>query len=189
MFKYITSARYPGNWRGTMYAFVIHWKEQVAQYEKLELENVPPKQKLHMHQNTVGDVSDLANVKQLSDQVVARGGSLLEFEGYMELLLSACSTYDKLHNNARQSGQRNVYASNVDYNQDASYKDHTMEVFHVDTDLADIMAYSTDTRYPSSRTDSSTSGASPFLPREEWLKYLLKRKKKFWQSAAKKEVI
>ena len=42
LLKYITSASYPQNWRGTSDAFVLHWKEQVAQYEKLELENVPP---------------------------------------------------------------------------------------------------------------------------------------------------
>jgi hypothetical protein len=35
LLKYITSARFPGNWRGTSYAFVLHWKEQVAHYEKL----------------------------------------------------------------------------------------------------------------------------------------------------------
>ena len=107
--------RYPGNWRGTSYAFVLHRKEQVDQYEKLELEDVFPKQKLRTLQNTVDDGADLANVKQLSDQVVARGEASIDFEGYMELLVSACSTYDKLHTNARQSGQRNLYASNVDY--------------------------------------------------------------------------
>jgi hypothetical protein len=26
LLKYITSARYPGSWRGTSYAFVLHWK-------------------------------------------------------------------------------------------------------------------------------------------------------------------
>jgi hypothetical protein len=36
LLKYITSARYPGNWCGTSYAFVLHWKEQVMQYKKLE---------------------------------------------------------------------------------------------------------------------------------------------------------
>jgi hypothetical protein len=50
------------------------------QYEKLELENVPPKQKLQMLQNIVGAIADLANVKQLSDQMVARGGANLGFE-------------------------------------------------------------------------------------------------------------
>jgi hypothetical protein len=48
LLQYITTARFPGNWRGTSYAFVLHWKEQVAQYEKLELESFPPKQKLRM---------------------------------------------------------------------------------------------------------------------------------------------
>jgi hypothetical protein len=46
LLKYITSARYPGNWRGTSYAFVSHWKDQVMHYEKLKLENVSPNQKL-----------------------------------------------------------------------------------------------------------------------------------------------
>ena len=46
LLKYMTSARCPGNRRGTSYAFILHWREQVAQYEKLELEDVPPKQKL-----------------------------------------------------------------------------------------------------------------------------------------------
>jgi hypothetical protein len=27
LLQYITTARYPGNWRGTSYAFVLHWKE------------------------------------------------------------------------------------------------------------------------------------------------------------------
>ena len=95
----------------------------------------------------------------------------------MELLLSACATYDKLHNNARQSGQLTVYASNVDYNHEASYKDYTMEVFHVDTDLEDIMTYSTSTSYPSNRTAFSSNGASPFLPREEQHKLSSEKKK------------
>ena len=141
-----------------------------------------------MLQNTVGDVADLANVKQLSDQVVARGGSSLDFEGYIELLLSACSTYDKLHTNVRQSGQRNVYASNIDFNPHEPV-DHCMEVFHVDTDLSDIMAYSTNTGYTSNRPDASSIGTSPFLPREEWLKLPLKRRKRFWRKDAKREAI
>lgn len=30
LLQYITTTRYPGNWRGTSYAFVLHWKEQVT---------------------------------------------------------------------------------------------------------------------------------------------------------------
>ena len=43
LLQYITTARYPGNWRGTSYSFVLHWKEQVMQYERLELEDFPAK--------------------------------------------------------------------------------------------------------------------------------------------------
>jgi hypothetical protein len=35
--QYITTARYPGNWCGTTYGFVLHWKEQVVKYERLEM--------------------------------------------------------------------------------------------------------------------------------------------------------
>jgi hypothetical protein len=143
LLKYITSARYPGNWRGTSYAFVLHWKEQVTQYEKLELEDIPPKQKLRMLQNTVTDIADLANVKQLSDQMVARGDPPLTFEGYIELLLSACSTYDKSNTTTRQSGQRNVYAATMEYEEDICYDANSTEIFHVDTDISEIIANTT----------------------------------------------
>jgi hypothetical protein len=94
LLQYITTTRFPGNWRCTAYGFVLHWKEQVMKYEKLELEDFPPK-KLRMIQDAVGDITELAYVKQISDQDVARGNKPLAYEGYMEILLSACSTYDK----------------------------------------------------------------------------------------------
>jgi hypothetical protein len=57
LLQYITTTRLPGNWRGTAYGFALHWKEQVMRYEKLELEAFPPKQRLRMLQNAVGDVT------------------------------------------------------------------------------------------------------------------------------------
>jgi hypothetical protein len=64
LLKYITSAWYPGNWRGTAYACVLHWKEQVKRYETLEAKDFPLKQKLRMIQNAIGDVTELDLVKQ-----------------------------------------------------------------------------------------------------------------------------
>jgi hypothetical protein len=49
LLEYMTG---PGNWRGTVYSFVLHWKEQVSYYEKLELEDIAPKQKLRTLKNT-----------------------------------------------------------------------------------------------------------------------------------------
>jgi Reverse transcriptase (RNA-dependent DNA polymerase) len=169
LLKYITSARYPGNWKGTSYAFVLHWKEQVAHYEKLELEAIPPKQKLRMLQNSVGDVPDLANVKQLSDQIVARGENQLGVEGYLELLLSACSTYDKKHASTRPPGQRNVYNVNTEMDDDGFYDANSNnDVFHVDTDVTDILAHSSNVRSQSSLT-SRGSSMSSFIPKTEWM--------------------
>jgi SpoU rRNA methylase family enzyme len=39
--------------------------------QKLELEEFPPKQKLRMLQNAIGEVSDLAYVKQIGDQDIS----------------------------------------------------------------------------------------------------------------------
>jgi hypothetical protein len=117
-----------------------------------------------MLQNTVGDVTDLANVKQLGDQIIARGGPSLDFEGYIELLLSACSTYDKNHATPNKSGPRNVYTTDITHDamvEEANYDVHSTEVFHVDTDISDIVAHA---------TDIQRKGNSSFLPREEWLK-------------------
>jgi hypothetical protein len=112
--KYITSARFPGDWRGTAYSFVLHWKEQVSYYKQLELEDIPPKQKLRMLKNTVADVTDLESVKRIEDQNIAREKAPLGWEEYLELWLSACSDYNKSHNNARPE-QPNIYATNVAY--------------------------------------------------------------------------
>ena len=169
LLKYITSARYPGNWKGTSYAFVLHWKEQVSHYEKLENEQVPPKQKLRMLQNTVGDVPDLANVKQLNDQVVARGGNNLGFEEYLELLLSACSTYDKTHATIRPPGQRKVYSTNVELDNEEFYDATSDELFNVDTEVSDILVHSSNTQGQfSSATNTGNKGS--FIPKADWLK-------------------
>jgi hypothetical protein len=95
LLKYITITQYPGTWQGTSHAFLLHWKEQIMKYEKLKLEAFPPKQKLSLLQNAVGDVAELSYIKQIGDQDVACGYQPLTYESYMELLLLAYSTYDK----------------------------------------------------------------------------------------------
>jgi hypothetical protein len=95
LLQYITTTQFTGNWRGTAYAFVLHWNEQVMKYDTLENEVIPPKQKLQIIQNALGDVTELSYVQQICDQDRARGNLPVAYEGYMELLLFACSTYKK----------------------------------------------------------------------------------------------
>jgi hypothetical protein len=46
-------------------------------------------------QNAVGDVRELLYIKPIGDQDIAQGYKQLMYESYMELLLLACSNYDK----------------------------------------------------------------------------------------------
>jgi hypothetical protein len=174
LLQYITSTRYPGTWRGSSYGFVLHWKEQVMKYERLELEPFPPKQKLRMLQNTVGDVTELAYVKQIGDQDIARGLPSLGYESYLELLMSACSTYDKKLS-APTKVKRAVYASHVtgidDEFPEEDNNSYGEDVFHVDTDIREVMMGNSNFK----RLDKSRSG-SKFLPREEWAKLTQEQK-------------
>ena len=177
LLQYITSSRFPGTWRGTAHSFVLHWKEQVAKYERLEVEDIPPKQKLRMLQNAVGDVTELAYVKRIGDQDLARGLPALGYEGYMELLLSACSTYDKKMTLPGKQ-KRAVYTS--EYVQDYGVEDDKggeYEVFNVDTDISDVLVnYTSTNRFGNQSSKGGTNYKSNFLPREEWDKLTQEQK-------------
>jgi hypothetical protein len=99
--------------------------------------------------------------------VVARGGANLGFEEYLELLLSACSIYDKMHATPR-SGQRNVYATSVEHD-DNFFDAQDGYTYVLDTDVTDILAHATDMRFKGSAS-SNRNDKSLFIPREDWLK-------------------
>jgi hypothetical protein len=119
-----------------------------------------------MLQNDVGDVSELSYVKQLGDQDIAH-------PNYLELLLSACSTYDKKIGTPGKQ-KRAVYASLVDEIENDPFLNNInhggeYKVFQVDTDISDILAYSTNiNRFGKSSNDMQTK--TKYLPHEEWNK-------------------
>jgi hypothetical protein len=88
-----------------------------------------------MFQNAVGEVSELAYVKQIGDQDISRGNPPFISETYMEVLLSAWSTFDK-KTVLPGKQKRAVYAWEFDLD---SYNGN-YETYHVDTDVAEIMA-------------------------------------------------
>jgi hypothetical protein len=112
-----------------------------------------------MLKNTVADVTDLQSVKRIEYQKIARVKAALGREEYLELLLSACSDYDKSHNTARPA-QRNIYATNVAY--DAVYNYQHEDTPHgVGPDIMEIYANATHT--------TNHGSTSPFIPREQWI--------------------
>jgi hypothetical protein len=64
-------------------------------YEKLELEDFPPKQRLRLLRNAVSELSELSYVKAIGNQNIAQCLPPLAYETYMELLLSEFSNNDK----------------------------------------------------------------------------------------------
>jgi hypothetical protein len=110
-----------------------------------------------MLKNTVADVTDLQSVKRIEDQSIAHRKAPLGWEEYLALLLSACSDYDKSHNNARHA-QRNIYSTNVVYDVDYDYQ-HEDTPYGIGTDIMEIYANGTHT--------TNTGSTSPFIPLEQ----------------------
>jgi hypothetical protein len=134
-------------------------------YEKLKLE-------------PVGDVMEIAYIKQIGDQDIARGHPPLSYDSYMELLLSACSTYDtKIIRPGKQ--KRAVYATeassdNLNYHFD-DRTDGEYEVCQVETAINNIMAFTTDT----SKGGYQGNPNSNFIPRDKWNKLYQDQKDQF----------
>jgi hypothetical protein len=147
LLKYITTARYPGTLRGTVPAIVLHWKEQVKRYETLEVEDFPPKQKLHMIQNAIGDMTELVHVKQLADLGVATGDKALTYDSYSALLLEASATF---YTRRELPGKQKcaVYATAIAGNDvDEPYDpvdDSGYTAYLVDTTILEIMVNAAD---------------------------------------------
>jgi hypothetical protein len=96
-----------------------------------------------MLQNTVGDVEELACVKLMNDHDIARGHPPLTYKQYVQVLLSTCSTYDSQRSSVDRK-KRAVYQSELALSLDP-YEDNDYAAYSVKTDVADIMAYATDT--------------------------------------------
>jgi hypothetical protein len=152
---------------GTSFGFVLHWQEQLAKYEELDLEITPPKQKLQMLQNTMRDVEALARVKLMNDHDIACGHPPSTYEQYVQVLLSTCSTYDLQHSSVdrkKRAVHQSEFASDLDPNED-----HDYAAYSVDTDVADIMAYTTDTTRFGSRSGSGNQSSNR-IPYSKWIK-------------------
>jgi hypothetical protein len=117
--------------------------------------------------NSVGDINELAYVKQIGDQDISRGNPTLDVDSYLELLLSACLANNKNHATSMKH-KRNVYTTMVgEYNDihsdDISGNERYYEAFTVDTDISEVLAYASNLRPQNGKPDN-------FLPRDEWNK-------------------
>jgi hypothetical protein len=125
-----------------------------------------------MIQNAVGEVTELAHVKQLADLGGANGNKALTYDTYVDLLLEACSTFDKQR--ALPGRQKRAVYSSVLSDNDLDYPydhadDSQYKVYNVDTDISEIMAYAANSNGISNRSGSN-SQASNRVPYADWIK-------------------
>jgi hypothetical protein len=97
LLAYITTAKFgDGTWKSGAHKFVLHWEEQVRQYEAL----VPPADhfgdtvRLQMLQNAVFPVKELRAVKNQADQLQTQLGKKMTYNEYVALLSSSAIQYD-----------------------------------------------------------------------------------------------
>jgi hypothetical protein len=83
----------------------------------------------------------------------------------LDLLLAACSMYDKLHTTPC-SEQWQVYATNIGYD---TYSADNGDTYGVKTNVQDFLAYAAYMTYKKLLVPNK-NGDSPFILRDEWMK-------------------
>ena len=115
---YITTANLvDGKWRRSTESFILHWQNQVRNYDYLVAhgDRMSNFIKHNMLENAVSGITDLRAVKTQTAQCRAQMGTNLTYEQYRTLVLSAAQAYDAQHiTNATSCGtRRSVYNSTI----------------------------------------------------------------------------
>jgi hypothetical protein len=120
LLSYITSARLgDGSWKSGTHKFILHWEEQIRQYEKLvsPTNHFSEAIQLHMLQNAVNPVPEVRQVKVQADQLMTQTGKALTYSEYVGLVYSASAQYDNqfaTSSGAKLAQKRQVYNHQLD---------------------------------------------------------------------------
>jgi len=144
LMEYTFSARLDnGLWKGTTLDFVLHWTEQVRQYEELGVHTLPDQVKVFTLQLAVDSIPELAQIRSTAQQTKQN----LSFEDYHALLVSAATAYDKKHSAKRRPPLKALL-------HDTDVYDSEEGGYGIDTDVGTIYAnaaMSQPARLPSER--------------------------------------
>ena len=116
LLQYITSAKLgDGSWKSSSAKFILHWEEQVRQYETLipKKDHLQETVRLQMLQNAVHPILELRQVKLQADQLLTQMGTPISYAKYISLLYSAAAQYDSQFGTAsaaKLAQKRQVYA-------------------------------------------------------------------------------
>lgn len=143
IFAYVTSVKVgDGQFKGGMEAFILHWQEQVRQYESLVdiTDSLSDTQKRTMLENAVHPIEELRIIKTQATQLAIHNGKLLTFDQYSDLLVGAAQSCDRLYADHGQQ-QRNPGTPRIRriMEHDVSY-DNDMDIFTPDAAFYDAFA-------------------------------------------------
>jgi hypothetical protein len=161
--SYITSCKLgDGTWNGTTEAFIINWQNQVRLYEKHvpHADHFSDGQKRVMLQNSVNSIDELRQVKNTADHMATTSGSVLTYEEYTTLLLSAASAYDEQFQ--PKKAKRHVFMHDIYEDHDTAQED---EPYDIDSPVSNIQAYKTNFR---TRSTNKTGTSKVRMPSDKW---------------------
>ena len=107
-----------GKWKGNTHSYILHFQQQVRNYDKLAPKVFTPEEKMQYLQQAVQPLPDLQAIKGTTKTLYKALKKDLSYEDYFDLLSSAAQTYNLQHSkqdpcNLRWS-TRHVYAHDVD---------------------------------------------------------------------------
>ncbi|EEC44015.1 predicted protein [Phaeodactylum tricornutum CCAP 1055/1] len=173
---YLTTAKYGTSWTGTAEGFILHWKNHLRIYNDMVpmAEQLPKQLCLSLLENAVHDIPELRQVKITATLDLAKGGTPLNYEGYLSLLLASASLYDKgnnLSNSRSVKSKRSAFLTDLSYDQPDFTEDNGIDY---DIDLSPAVIYEANTHNrkvsPSGHRnrDPATNRERPYIPREMW---------------------
>ena len=166
LLRYITTAKLGqgSNWNGNVHSFIVHYLEQIRQYEQIAptTEHIPESLKMTLLQNAVEPVRELNEVKTTSNLLSTQSGKTIGFNEYQEVLTNAALVFDGRERNT-SAKRRQVFTHDIN------------------TPIDDILSppeeeWGDDQQYPSSYDVNQTV----LVPSDRWGK-LSKAGKDLWR--------
>jgi hypothetical protein len=173
---YLTTAKYGTSWTGTVEGFILHWKNHLRIYNDMVpmAEQLPKQLCLSLLENAVHDIPEFRQIKITATLDLAKGGTPLNYKGYLSLLLASASLYNKgnnLSNSRSAKSKRSAFLTDLSYDQPDFTEDNGID-YDIDLSPAAIYEANAHNRKASPSGHRSCNPATnrkrPYIPREMW---------------------
>jgi hypothetical protein len=197
--NYLSSARLDKTtWNGTQANWIIHYEKQSRLHDEIATAKFTDSQKIQFLRTAVSGVPNLANVAKTQEtlcRMLGQSPDTLSFENYVSELLHAA----ELHNGVKSSRSRNSdLQGNIHSVEDNSMNGQDsmggfgVNVHDIDTDIDDLMQYSSNNHNFKSKSNNKSKNPNLVrLDRDTWFS-MSKEEQKAWDTlsdASKKAII